>query len=190
MKTVLKTLRDVDASELTSGLGRSIRELFGRYCSGEKFLYDKMTEEWVAGHKTTPAKEACSQSTATSEIMAITEVQMGVIVGEPGEVVAPAAADVANASPERTRLESPSLSQRKRDLDEFREDDVVLVEDRPGEEVSQLSNVSVLTERAFERRRDAFDAAILNTQRGVWAPIGLISTSDNHSVREAELDGG
>ena len=87
-----------------------------------------------------------------------------------------------------SHVPSPIMSQRKRSLQQFQEDAGTTLEENPPEDsFSQQSNVSVLTERGRGRREEAFTAAMMNTQHGAWVPIGLISTSDNHSIPELDL---
>jgi DNA cross-link repair 1C protein len=52
------------------------------------------------------------------------------------------------------------------------------------------SQASTLTERAYETRLDAFRTTVQNNEGAEWRPIGLISTTDNHSKLDEELGSG
>jgi len=128
-----------------------------------------------------------------SELNAIREEQIAPAVQEEAVPTVSSSSSgvtiLAEASFDPIQLQPLTSPQRKRGLEDFQESGAMTAEDFSDESLSQQSNVSVLTERGFERRREAFEAAILNTQNGGWAPIGLISTSDNHSAREPEIGG-
>ncbi len=49
------------------------------------------------------------------------------------------------------------------------------------------SQGSTITDRAFEMRATSWEAMISNAQSDNWQPIGLLSTTDNHTFHEHDL---
>ena len=132
--------------------------------------------------------ETYSQQTTTSEFVAIVERQ---ITGHAASA-AKEATTISTATPaaaEEDRDRTYNTQKAKRTFEEFngREAEAADDEGAGGGEFSQESQTSTLSERSMEIRMNSWETIISNALSSEWRPIGLLSTTDNHTAPEKDL---
>jgi hypothetical protein len=179
--------------------GISIQKLFGPHSSDTVFRHDVLMESFAA---TLPAMQNDLDSQLTSSSTgALIEAPMALHQNPTAAVTASSAQplEVTGWTSEVSLNESINLNQgystiecsivegvssRKRP----REDPEDPMGDMtPEEEYLQDSQRSTISQDALEMRAEAFRSMLNNVRGQGWQHIGLISTTDNHTLPEAEL---
>ncbi|RYO92940.1 hypothetical protein DL763_004524 [Monosporascus cannonballus] len=186
--------------------GITIRDLFGDCCSGDTFAHDVLTENMReslgrGGGNSNDSND--TRRTLSSLPVASSLVQISTDSSEPeGSVVnsktrdatscdthhEPVEEDVSQPEQKLAKKKTPQGPQwpMKRTYEEFREcqEDLISTDEPDLQGDSQASELSAHTR---ETRLSAFRAAEAMMNGGEWSPIGLISTTDHHTVPEKEL---
>lgn len=179
--------------------GISIQKLFGPHSSGTVFRHDVLMESFAA---TLPVMQNDLDSHLTNS-------STGALIEAPMSLhQKPTVAVTASATQplEVTEWTSEVSLNRSINLDEGhstigcsvvegvssrkrpREDSEDPMSDMtPEEEYLQDSQRSALSQGALEMRAEAFRSMLNNVRGQGWQHIGLISTTDNHTLPEAEL---
>lgn len=153
----------------------SIQKLFGDYCS------TSVEQRWDSEHTTESASQESEAPTPVAESSPML-----------GPTVLPSDAPIegqkktqqdAGHEPRSVSSNSEMDKSRKRDYYSFREDayldgDPNLMGD------SQNSDIS---DGTYKNRRRAFDIAAANIKGESWEVIGLLSTTDHHTIPDQEL---
>lgn len=198
--------------------GFTMQGLFGDICSGDAFMHDHLMDQLSEAQlelrgkgeeeEDNPETQATTASRMTPQpspaILSTTAVE---ILESNDENNTPTNEGIPIAScsqkssngvppscpgPPQAEPASPSNSERsKRDYDTFQNDRSMNSEFLEEDELFlQDSQVSAISDRAYETRLHAFRAARANMEgEGPWRCISLISTTDNHSAIEMELGG-
>ncbi len=181
--------RALTGTELKSSVAdTTIRELFGKYCSSNVFEHDILLAESAEGAEHLVEGQE-SQATTTSGGIPVR--------GETAEAIAvsPDKAGPSQGWPERPGTIEATITEADEVLGSAGRE-----RHNPGEFHEELpssydqesieyhdSQASTITEGAFELRLSSWEAAISNAQNEEWTSIGLLSTTDNHTIAELEL---
>ncbi|KAI1814257.1 hypothetical protein GGS20DRAFT_549191 [Poronia punctata] len=143
--------------------GWTIEGLFGDCCSGDEYKYDEILKE-KAQETTYMVKKEEEEEEAARQLQ---DSQQSTSNLDYSEVF------VENIS--NRQASNPTNVQRKRDYDSTQDS------------LSLDSQVSGLSEHAYETRLKAYKIARANLAGESWQTLGLISTTDNHTCVEEEL---
>jgi DNA cross-link repair 1C protein len=194
--------------------GITMRKLFGANCSSDVFAHDLLVDERIRDMR--KAKKALqedetSNNTQGSEKSRDIPSQVLPPCGTPAvpqptekterrytashdtEREPNATSDVQAMSQESSQDHdcylqvqcAESVGSRKRKSEECLDDESS--DAREQHSFEGVSQTSVLTDRAYETRRQAFQAADPLVQGKTWRPLMLISTTDHHSEVDKEL---
>ncbi len=153
----------------TVALDITIRRLFGQHCSGDVFQHDVLVGNAAENAAPVEGVQSQASTTTSSESVVVREKQK---------------ADPAQVPPhsQDTGVEHPDLRQStKRSFDEYHE------EDPPESQNITDDGSRDSQETALEIRTASWEAVISNAHTDEWKPIGLLSTTDNHTLPETEL---
>ncbi|KAI5923516.1 beta-lactamase-like protein [Camillea tinctor] len=191
--------------------GHTMRKLFGDCCSQDTFEYDKLLEKMVKAEmslleyeddeddedKDSQQKKATSIPLPTSSLSG-GECQAQATPNLPPPPP-PIIQEVAHNAHE-TLLSLASRGSRKRDYDTFAagahgtrdyiDEDATTASDSEEDHLEgDDSQASALSAVAYDTRRRSFRAALANARGDSddWVPIGLISTTDHHTLVDEEL---
>lgn len=187
--------------------GISMQGLFGDCCSGDDFAYDRMElQHELQGEDDVDESEQDTQPSMTSHRDVLSSpVVPATLTPEPCEpnqrdsisrresqlgetrqysaFLLRSSSQTAEGEDETVSLLSPH--QRGSDCNLFRGSQKAGIESEEDLQDSQASRTSA---HAYETRLRAFQTARANMEcDGIWGIIGLISTSDHHSIVEPEL---
>ncbi|KAI1410417.1 Metallo-hydrolase/oxidoreductase [Hypoxylon sp. FL1857] len=191
--------------------GIAIRRLFGDICSGNFFKHDVWMDELSEMRRKLEEKSEVEENEPETQRTTISH------LGVPSSPAIPSTdhpeSNVPSATPgrkfstvvpdptarsrhsdfeifqERSALPSPEQRQQsKRDYDSFGHDQDTSIESEEEHLILQDSQVSRISDHAYDTRLRAFKAARANMEGdGPWNTINLISTTDNHSTLEPDL---
>ena len=216
LRHLVKTLKPKDVWPCTYDFKnwednhRSIRSLFGDCCSGDVFAHDVFVEERkdeahrVGSAEVTDLED--TQCTASSRQMISSPAQPSSDTYEPDEQikrrVSPIPVSVSTRNLAVTAVDDQGVlflsgeaaaaelppQIAKRTHEEFCGDtDNHYSETEP--DLQDDSQASSLSASAYEARLRAFRAARDIVDSGEWNAIGLLSTTDHHTILEEELGG-
>ncbi|KAH0489731.1 hypothetical protein TgHK011_010147 [Trichoderma gracile] len=170
--------------------GMSIRSLFGRYCSSNKFAHDvnidnlAMQENRHTG-AITDSQRGSWRSRSASPLNSMSPDAV------PGLGSRDIIKDVQDNVPVPEDCHGQPISNvRDADGEETSEPFVVEVDSANSEDDSQVSNaslISTLSKHHSVMRREAYDRMLQNYHGVAWNSIELISAGCNHSVADTEL---
>lgn len=170
--------------------GITMRELFGEHCLGDVFEHDALMDKLFETLK--QELEAREQKEKQQKQQQQSQQSQDVDMADHNSQAPTASPSIVNDAP----LSSPIIITkvvRKRDYETFREDeDSFQAEEEEEEEELELegdSQASEMSAIAYETRLRAFRAMEGNANGASWTSIGLISTTDHHTVEEQELGG-
>ncbi|RYP06497.1 hypothetical protein DL765_009464 [Monosporascus sp. GIB2] len=188
--------------------GITIRGLFGDCCSGGTFAHDVLTENMRESlerdggdlNGSNDTQRTFSSPPAASSLVQIStdspEPEGAVANGKTRDAAAcdthhePVEEDASQPEQMLAKKKTPQDPKwpMKRNYEEYRECEEDLIStDEP--DLQGDSQASVLSAHSRETRLSAFRAAEAMINGGEWSAIGLISTTDHHTVPETELGG-
>lgn len=176
--------------------GWAIKGLFGDYCSDDVFVYDEILRQRSkelamrqpeaeqkrdsqhttdsAPHESSPPTPAAEGSPVLGSIVLLSDTPM----------------QGQKETRQDTRHEPRSVSSgsemgksRKRDYGSFRNG----TDSDGAPNLQGDSQVSEISDGTYKARRRAFDIATANIDGESWEVIGLISTTDHHTILDKEL---
>lgn len=182
--------------------GFTIQSLFGDCCSGNSFAHDLLMEQMRDSQMRDGAEssvpEDTQRTTSSCRLMTSSPVQPSSGTTELIEptilndtIIPPHVPRAVEATREVQQLisqsaEPPPLPE-KRNYESFHEDSEVSSQRNEELNLQDDSQASTLSTTAYETRLGAFKAAESMMNGGAWCPIGLISTTDHHTVPEEDL---
>lgn len=159
--------------------GVTIQYLFGDCCSGDTFAHDSLMDQM---------RESQGQNDDDSDGPDDTQHTSSSHPIHSSPVLRSADTPESARTPrEKGDIESPS-KRAKRTYEAF------IADDKPPSKIDGLdlqddSQASILSDVAYETRLKAFKAAESMANGDGWSPIGLISTTDHHTLPEEDLGG-
>ncbi|KAL7805300.1 beta-lactamase-like protein [Trichoderma aethiopicum] len=168
----------------------SIKSLFGKYCSSNRFAHDikidnLALQEMRHLHEMPYSQGESCRSRSPSPLELVSP------IAALGPGLRDVIADVQDSDPAPAECHRQPVSKvRDAEGEEVSEPLAVEADSADGEDDSQMSNVSLisnLSEHHSVMRREAYDRMLQNYHGIAWNPIELISTGCNHSVAETEL---
>lgn len=182
--------------------GFTIQSLFGDCCSGNSFAHDLLMEQMRDSQMKDGAEssvpEDTQRTTSSCRLMTSSPVQPSsgtTELIEPtilnGTIIPPHVPHAVEATREVQQLNSQSAEPpplpEKRNREAFHEDSEDPSQRNEELDLQDDSQASTLSTTAYETRLGAFKAAESMMNGGAWCPIGLISTTDHHTVPEEDL---
>ncbi|KAI1743067.1 hypothetical protein F4680DRAFT_391774 [Xylaria scruposa] len=176
--------------------GWSIGGLFGHCCSGNEFEYDAILEDraeelavWRKdeenqGHDTQRTTESTPRQSSPITPSSMTETANL----SDRMVLTPNITMQDQKEAKHSVLASPELGaaeRHKRDYEAF----LMSFESHDGSDLQGDSQASAISDRTSAARREAFDIMTANINGESWVPLGLISTTNNHTYLDEELGG-
>lgn len=174
----------------------SIRKLFGAYSTGSIFRHDVFMESLNGTRRIAPNGPDSQTTTSSAEIpleplIPLRQIETSSTTRPPqlpeqargASLEQKGKTDMLQSTIDSSSCKVLSFQGvHHEDLDEPMSDTVV-----EEEEYLQDSQASAISDSARELRAEAFRTMLQNVRGQEWRPIGLISTTDNHTLPEVDL---